>query len=220
MLNETSLFEVHGESENIRLLLVQEEGMSHKPSLLLKLSIADILRYWSLLTTDQRASFIETIAPDTAFKGPGGDLVTRIIRKHHELTIFDRFAGYFHAFGCLERAVKKALKEKTEKEATYRLFGKKYDSLGTLLERIDSDSEVEDSVDKYVIIMCAKQLCREVKNIDHGYWNSHGDDVAELNDRFKKLDNIRECLLRENPHDFRDFLDWFDNWFIQRAKPV
>jgi hypothetical protein len=45
-LPETSLFKVYGEGSIPGYLLVQEEGMSHKPSLLMQLSAADILRYW------------------------------------------------------------------------------------------------------------------------------------------------------------------------------
>lgn len=48
ILEETSILEVHGEAETPTLLLVQEEGMHRKPSLLLSLSTEDILRYWAL----------------------------------------------------------------------------------------------------------------------------------------------------------------------------
>ncbi len=59
VLPSTSLLTVHGDGTNPGMLLVQEEGMWRKPSLLLRLSAADILRYWSLLTTAQRAAFLE-----------------------------------------------------------------------------------------------------------------------------------------------------------------
>src|SRR5262249_7420069 len=81
-------------------------------------------------------------------------------------TLFDRFAGFFHAFGCLERAVRSALSDGRDKEASYRLFGKKYDSLGSLLDRMAADAQSGDPVDRYVIILCAKQLCQEIAR-DH-----------------------------------------------------
>jgi hypothetical protein len=220
MLPETSLFEVHGEKEYPLLLLVQEEGMSHKPSLLLSLSVADILRYWALLTPDQRIAFIEARAPEIAFNGLGSDLITRTLIKPEQTTIFDRFAGCFHAFGSLERAVRAALDENREKEANYRLFGKKYDSLGTLLDRIVSDEGKGDDIDHYVITLCAKQMCNELAHLYPDYWFVHDSDVAELHARFKNMDAIREQLIEKNSDDFRDFLEWFERWFLMRAKPV
>jgi hypothetical protein len=76
-LKETSLFFVYGDGEGPALLLVQEEGMAAKPSLLLQLSAADILRYWALLTPAQRAAFVEARAPAMALTGTGADLVAR-----------------------------------------------------------------------------------------------------------------------------------------------
>lgn len=220
MLSEISLFDVYEENKNPSLLLVQEEGMSHKPSLLLRLSVTDILRYWSFLTADQRAAFIEARAPELAFTGQGADLVTKAKIALDESTIFDRFAGYFHAFGCLERAVKAALDENRDREANYRLFGKKYDSLGTLLDRIVSAERSEDDIENYVIILCAQQMCRELKRLYPDYWGAHDFDVIALNARFKNMESIRERLLEKNPKNFIDFLEWFEFWFLKRAESV
>ena len=220
LLEETSLFEVYEESETPTLLLVQEEGMSHKPSLLLRLSAADILRYWSLLTPEQRAAFLEARAPELAMTGQGADLVTRAkIALDHD-TVFDRFAGFFHAFGCLERAVRAALDEGHEKEANYRLFGKKYDSLGSLLDRISSEQDKLDKVDRYVISLCARQLCQEISRRHPEYWKSHSADVKLLETRFAGLNEIRGQMTEQHGVGFRDFLDWFDRWFLKRAEPV
>ncbi len=76
--------------------------------------------------------------------------------------MFDRLAGYFHAFTCLERAVQEAIESGRVKEANYRLFGKKYDSLGNLLDKVASSTEGTDAVDRYVIVMCARQLCQQI----------------------------------------------------------
>ena len=220
LLPETSLFEVHGESEEPRLLLVQEEGMSHKPSLLLRLSAADILRYWSLLTPEQRHAFIEEHGPELAPTEQGADLVTRYRRMLEHDTVFDRYAGFFHGFGCLERAVIDALKEGREKEADYRLFGRKYDSLWSLLDRIHTDTDKTDPVDRHVIALCAQQLCREIAKTFPDYWNRRDADVATLKQRFNELGAVRELLIVQHGDDFGSFLDWFDNWFIRRANPI
>jgi hypothetical protein len=216
-LPETSLFEVHGESAEPALLLVQEEGMSHKPSLLLRLSAADILRYWSLLTPEQRAGFIEAHGPELSPYEQGADLVAKYRREVAADTLFDRFAGFFHGFGCLERAVTEALEEQNSKEADYRLFGRKYDSLGSLLDRIQSEGGQADPVDQYVVILCARQVCQRVAKEYPEYWKAHKGDTTELENRFAGLETVRSQLIETNGAEFAAFLDWFDQWFLKPA---
>ncbi len=57
----------------------------------------------------------------------------------------------------------KSIADENEREAVYRLFGRKYDSLGNLLERVSGSQEGGDAVDRYVIYLCAKQLCDRVR---------------------------------------------------------
>jgi hypothetical protein len=220
VLVETSLFSVHGESDNPGLLLVQEEAMSHKPSLLMRLSATDILRYWSLLSPQQRAAFLEAHAPVSALLGQGADLVAQSKMVYEADTLFDRFAGMFHAFASLERAIRSALAAGHEKEADYRLFGKKYDSLGTLLDRVSSDGGTVDDVDLYVIVLCAQQLSQEIARSYPDYWLTHAADTKTLTQRFHGLASIRQRLIDGKPGELSDFLDWFDRWFLRRAAPV
>lgn len=220
ILSETSLFFVHGESDTPALLLIQEEGMSHKPSLLLSLSAADILRYWSLLTTEQRSAFLEARAPEIALLGQGADLVSRAKFILEEDTLFDRFAGFFHAFGCLERACRSALDAGNEKVVGYRLFGKKYDSLASLLDRVALEGDGSDDVDRYILILCARQLCREIAEDYPEYWSAHAADVKALEQRFQNLATVRQRLIEPQQGDMAGFVDWFDRWFLRRAVPV
>lgn len=219
LLRDTSLFDVVNEDGNRSVLLVQEEGMSHKPSLLWRLSAADILRYWALLTPNQRLAFLEAKAPDLALTRDGADLVTRAQVQQEEETIFDRFAGFFHAFGCLERSVREALEDDREKEANARLFGKKYDSLGCLLDRVLSNDGKLDAVDKYVLVLCAQQMCESIRNDHSTYWASRRRDAEVLAEQFKRVNVIREELVSTNKEDdFAEFLAWFDRWFLRRAE--
>ena len=225
VLEETSLFVVHGDSDNPALLLVQEEGMSHKPSLLFQLSATDILRYWSLLTQEQRAAFLEARAPEVALLGQGADLVPQARLVLKDETLFDRFAGFFHAFGCLERSVRTSLEDGHEKDANYRLFGKKYDSLGSLLERVASEGTAGVDVDHYVLLLCARQLCQEIERDYADYWREHGDDARSLRRRLEYLDALRKRLIESNPAtpdsgSFETFLQWFERWFLRRARPI
>jgi hypothetical protein len=222
ILAEVSFVYVHCAGEEPALLLVQEEGMSHKPSLLLNLSAADILRYWSLLTPEQRAAFIESRAPESALLDQGADLVARAKLALEHTTLFDRFAGFFHAFSCLERSVRAALDAdpRREREAMYRLFGKKYDSLGNLLDRVLSRDDVGDDVDKYVLVLCARQLCQVIRSDYSEFWNAHRADGRALVDRFATADSIRSRLIERDPSKLESFLDWFDRWFLSRAQRV
>ena len=114
-------------------VLVREEGMAHRPSILSELSPDEILEYWSLLSAEERAAFIERHA---AF----GEAIEGIPAVERDPlgagdTLFDRFAGVFHAFGCLRRNIEKALEDGRHDEAEMRLLGAKYDSLPELLRK-------------------------------------------------------------------------------------
>ncbi len=220
LLPETSLFKVHGDGEQTGLLLVQEEGMSHKPSLLFTLSASEILQYWALLSPEQRAAFLEARAPAAALLGEGSDLVAHARLVGRVDSMFDRFAGIFHAFACLERDVRRALDEEREAEANYRLFGKKYDSLGNFLERVRSEDGKSDDVDRYVILLCARQLCQEIKRDHPEYWRNHRLDAVEIEGQLSHASEIRARIAEADPTNLSGFLDWFDGWFLRRAQPL
>lgn len=220
ILKETSLVSVFGDGSRPSILLVQEEGMSHKPSLLMQLSITDILKYWSMLTPEQRAAFLEARAPELTMDGEGSDLVTRVRLRPGTSSLFDRFAGVFHAFGCLESSVREAIDNNSLREATYRLFGKKYDSLGTLLDKVLLAKDGADDVDLYVTVLCARQLCREIALSYPEYWQERRLDAQELQERIQSAMVIRERLIAKDPKAMPGFLQWFDRWFLRRAEPV
>lgn len=222
ILQSTSLLKVIGEQKEPGLLLVQEEGMSHRPSLLWDLSPAQILRFWSLLTPAQRAAFLENIAPEAALAGDGAALVSRYVPLSMHDSFFDRFAGIFLGFGNLERAVRKALAEDRVKDAVYLVFGQKYDSLGSLLKRVAKDSAEGkgDLVDHYVIVMCAEQFLKELRRDHADFWQEHAEDATLLKEELGELSAIRARLIERNPSEMPAFLDWFDKWFLRRAAPV
>jgi hypothetical protein len=222
VLRSTSILTVVGDGKEPGLILVQEEGMSHRPSLMFDLSPAEILRYWSLLTTAQRAAFLEARAPEFALMGEGAALVSRYAPLAQTQTFFDRFAGIFLAFGNVERSVRSALREGRGREATYRLFGQKYDSLGSLLKRVlkDSTAGEGDLVDHYVIVMCAQQLVQELRREQGDFWREHASDGKCLQEQLGVAVSLRERLIASDPAEMLAFLDWFDRWFLQRATPV
>ena len=222
VLRSTSILAVVGEGKEPGLLLVQEEGMSHRPSLLFDLSPAEILRYWSLLTAAQRAAFLEVRSPEVALLGAGAALLSRYTPLAQEQTFFDRCAGIFLAFGSLERSVRSALQEGREREAIYRLFGQKYDSLGSLLKRVlkDSAEGKGDLVDHYLIVLCALQVVQELRRENGEFWREHASDGKRLQDQLGVMQSIRERLIERDPVEMPAFLDWFDRWFLRRAAPI
>jgi hypothetical protein len=216
---ETSFVDVYGYTERPGLLLVQEEGMSHKPSELFQLTVAEILRYWAMLTPAQRAAFLEVKAPDVADAADSVEHLTRLKISLDGETFFDRFAGYFHSFNCLERDVRESLSSGREKQANYRLFGRKYDSLGTLLNRILADDVLTDDVNRYVILLCARQLCAELRRDYPEYWKSRREDVQRLEDDLSGCADFRGRLAAKDS-EMPGFLDWFDQWFLKRGRPT
>jgi hypothetical protein len=217
-LASSSLLEVSGEGPEPGLLLVQEESMSHRPSLLLDLSVADILRYWALFTVEQRAAFIEARA---RIAGDDDPLVAKIAPSPVEASLFDRFAGVFHSFACLDERVREALEEGRTRDADYRLFGKKYDSLGCLLERVLADVHAGkgDRIEQYVLMLCARQLLSELGRAYPDYWAEHRDDVKRLEAQLADAATLRAALAGGDA-DMPAFLDWFERWFLRRAEPL
>lgn len=218
VLASTSLLEVHGEGSEPGYLLVQEEGMSHKPSLLFELSAADILQYWSLLTPEQRSAFIETHVP---VAGDDDPLISRGAVLPAASTLFDRFAGVFHAFECLRERVRDALDASNPREADYRLFGRKYDSLGSLLDRVLSEATTGkgDAVEHYLVTLCAEQLLRETRRDFPDYWRDHREDAERLSTQLSGAAAIRQTLAASQA-EMPAFLDWFDGWFLKRAEAL
>ncbi len=223
VLRSTSLLTVMGDGKDPGLLLVQEEGMFSRPSLLLDLSPAEILRYWALLTAAQRAAFLEAHGQQMAQLGEGAALIPSFALPVGGDSFFDRFAGIFLAFGCLERTVRAALaKGGSPREAVYRLFGEKYDSLGNLLNRIvkEADEGKGDLVEHYVMALCARQLESELRRQHTEFWREHSQDGQRLHGRVETALAVRERLVARNPTEMPAFLDWFEQWFLRRAAPV
>lgn len=221
----TSFVHVNGEASAPLVVLVQEEGMTHKPSLLMSLSAADILRYWSMLTEDQRSAFIEARAGELIGAGLGEDLVARTKPPVEINTLFDRFAGFFHAFACLQSTISVALappvgQRANPREAVHRLFGRKYDSLGNLLDRVFASDAAYDDIDRYVIAMCARQLLEEIQQAHPDFWGKYVRDTRRLQRSLGRIADVRDRLVARNSSDMAIFLDWFEPWFQRRSVPA
>lgn len=197
-------------------LLVREENMGHRPSLLMNLTPEEILEYWSLLTSDQRAACIERIVGRDA-EIDGIPVFSRHSRRDRN-TLFDRFAGIYHAFGCLRRHVEDALSENREREAEARLLGAKYDSLPSLLEK-SFNREEEDAIIRYVTFLCARQT-RDVLAADYrDFFLTRRERVKNLDLWLDRLPEVRNRLPLDRLGGGEEFIKWYEKAFLKTLVP-
>lgn len=209
LLNSTTFLEIHHEKGKWRVL-VREEGMSSRPSLLISLTPEEILMYWSLLSPAQQEYFImEKLAKEATLEGIVAGNSHRYITYD---TVFDRFAGVYHAFEQLIKHVNEAIAADRISEAECRLFGAKYDSLPLLLEKTISRKD-GDAVMRYITFLCAKQARNRVAKVHPKFIKSHRTQARNLNRLLKHLSIIRQELSPQI-EDSRDFLDWYEKMFL------
>lgn len=197
-------------------VLVREEKMTYRPSLLQTLTPEEILLYWSLLSPAQREAFLaEKMQAEAQLEGlPSGGASRQYVAGE---TIFDRFAGRFHAFECLKRHVRSSVAFGRPREAEARLFGEKYDSLPALLEKVSS-STTEDPVLAYVTFLCARQVCDEIRREHPQLWEEHPDGASRLDARLAALDIVRQRVPVAPADAQRGFLEWYETAFLRRIE--
>lgn len=207
LLKSTSFVELQHLNGTWRVL-VREEEMHHRPSLLRDLSPDEILRYWSLLSEDQRAEFIERRLGDVE---EPESLQVSPERLANVTTVFDRVAGVFHAFERQYRRLKAAIANEELRDAKATLFGTKYDSLPVLLDTVSS-SDDQDPVMAYLTFLCARQLVQRLQ-VDHAdFFKICSDDRRHLDRSLKRLNALRDALLA-NDASRQPFLDWYEEMF-------
>lgn len=219
LLRETAFIDVSYSDQGVARVLVQELNMAGKPSLLMDLTASEILEYWALLTPDQRAAYVGDHLMAKLAVQTDMDIATDLKAFVRPETFFDRFSGIFHAFTCLEHEVRGSLDDENDTAADYRLFGEKYDSLGTLLDRLESDPRVTDDVERYVLLLCCKQLLKVLSVQYPEYWQSRQLQVTRLRERIAAHDVVRSRIIERSSEEMPAFLDWFDGKFLRRAQP-
>ena len=189
-------------------VLVREENMGYRPSLLTQLTPEEILEYWALLTPAQRAAFIESRVEAEL---DGIQTAKRDPLVSHD-TIFDRFAGIYHAFGCLRTHVEQALDEDREREAEARLLGAKYDSLPSLLQKT-MERQSPDPVVQYVTFLCARQLRDSLRKERRSFFAGRKHQAARLDELLGALPQLRRQLALDGSDG--EFLDWYETTFLK-----
>ena len=213
LLKSSSFLLVRHEKGQWRVL-IREENMGYRPSLLTQLTPEEILEYWALLTPEQRAAFIEHRV------GVGLELEGISLGKDRILyprnTMFDRFAGIYHSFGCLRRYVDDAIKEGRHRDAESRLMGAKYDSLPSLLQKT-FDRVSADPIICYITFLCARQLRDGLAKQQREFFRSRRDQVNHLDTLLDQLTELRKQL--GDDHGIRDFLEWYEPLFLKELGP-
>ena len=227
-LKSSGLVDLIDDQGHPQLLLVQEVRMAYKPSMLEQLTPREILEYWSLLSPRQRDIFLETkIRELLARKGGAPE------PKPLELAVslFDQFAGIFHAFSCLEERVRSALAAGNHGEAEYRLLGRQYDSLPALMEKVSQPQRVqEDPVTAYVTLLCAvstlDSICDSCRRDSSSGGGAVFLDQPRVRAEVKKLDSQWRQSLQQARLSVRlgeappteQFLDWYAKAFLKPVK--
>jgi hypothetical protein len=216
-LRRSAFLKVIGEKPDSVCLLVQQEGMSHAPSLVLSLTVSEILEFWARATEDQRRALLEQRILE---KHPelANDLVMASRARGHVATFFDRFAGYFQAFNGLEARVRNAKQKNQLRDAIYALFSKQYDSLRTTLERVTSTSETMDPIDRYVLLLTAEQTLKTLEAEWPELFEQHRADSKELDELVQKKALVRSELGAADA-TIEPFLTWFEQHFLKRVAP-
>lgn len=192
-------------------VLVHELGCGFKPSQLSQLTAEEILQYWALLTPEQRQAFIDDkLRAEDGIEGLAvGSRSRRYLATN---SLFERFSGIFHAFACLRRKVVAAIDAGRLEDAESRVFGSAYDSLPSLVDRIDADDS-DDPTRDYVTLLCARQLLEHVRR-HHGELWQHSQAVrGRLEHQLDKLTALRSSLGLDEA-EAESFLAWFDKAFV------
>lgn len=216
ILKHSSFLDARVDGEDRGTILIREEGMALKPSILLSLSAEEILHYWSLLSPEQREAFLSDRA--RALLVSEEVMAKRADSPAATQSLFDRFAGIFHAFSRLGEHVSDAIEQKRESEAVYRLFGRKYDSLPSLVERVIKEED-GDPVNRYVTLLTAKQFLRRMRREHREFFEGHRQEERKLLAELDSIEQVRKRLDLGSDEEAEKFFKWFEHAFLQEARP-
>ena len=200
-------------------VLVQETGMEHKPALVLELTPEQILEYWSMLTNEQQDAFLERELAKLVAREEGQGTESRPAGED-PASLFDRFAGIFHAFSCLRERIDEALARADasgERHAVYRLFGLRYDSLRALIDTVVATNE-GDLVNRYVSLLCAREVVSWVRARHVKFAKEHADDLDGLDAQLGAIDEIREAFSFGSETERAGFFEWLDEMFLRPVR--
>ena len=214
-LLSSSFVDVIVDGDEAGRVLVRETGMAYRPSLLEQLTAAEILEYWSLLSKEQQDAFLEHRLARFVEQEQSGTSAGRT--KPPEVageTMFDRFAGIFHAFSCLDEKIRDSMAAGREKDVRYLLLGNKHDSLPHLVEEVLRDDTM-DPVNRYVTLLSAKQLVERWHCATPDWFNASDQlRLTEVASSLGDIAAVRDALNLEGVKDATAFFQWYEGFFL------
>lgn len=198
-------------------LLVVELGWAHKPDLLSSaaLSTAEILALWSLPDLRDRLAVVGRSRTATGSDEPDLDAPATSAPPP---SMFDQFAGVYHAFEALRRRVDEAVAARDVQRAAATVYGATFDTPASVLDLARAGAD-DDPVLPYVIFRCAELVDAYVARHHPTVAEACPEPRARLTARFVEVDGLRERLVASVPvsdqAELRRFVAWFDEQFSE-----
>jgi hypothetical protein len=202
--------------------MVQELGMSNKPSLFETLTPKQILELWTTLDPEERMQLLARftrLCPDLT-------LPTYQLTESPPLdnSFFSQFAQIHQSFNKLNRHLEDALEARNSREFEYYLFGQDADGLPTLLDAVLEQAD-SDRVFQYFLGLSARETLdrfasrRGVDSRLQQIFETNREPRKQLNRSIEKLLNLRDQLdLQGFPGERSTFFDWFEKCFRQQVQ--
>jgi hypothetical protein len=179
------------------------------------MSVSDILEFWSQLSAEQQATFIEArFGEDAALLESVSTDRARLIAMRQSM--FDTFAGIYHGFDMLRRQVREAITSDRLAKVNYLLLGERHDSLPRALALTMENQQGQGAVERYVFMLCARQLLTELRKDFPEFWSANAGELGRVLALCADTDAVTAelKLTAEGPR----FLAWFEKHFMNRAK--
>ncbi len=201
------------------IVLVREEGTQMKPSTTaVQLSPARILEIWSSLSAEDREFVIERQGDFTVSSDLDGPRNSSHSRMKEDDSVFSRFYGVFHAFEQTRKFIDENIKKDELDSVEVRLFGKKFDSLSTLLEQISNPHDSETIVVDYTIYLSAKQLFNWLECTHSKFYKKNKKRIEPVLCLMEKELNCRKNFLEKSEEISGRFLNWYEEMFLKDFK--
>ena len=71
-----------------------------------------------------------------------------------------------------------------------------------------------------MIALCARQMVNELRKDLPDFFGGHADEAKRLEEQLGIAVALRARLSEGQNRTMTEFLPWFEEWFLKRAKPV
>ena len=199
-------------------IMLLQKAWTHKPLDIPVLTPVQILAIYASLSPEKRELAVyRALVRKYVSVGEAGDLTTP--NDDADVTqFFCEYAEIFHAFRELRKRLMKAKKSNNKTLLDYYLTGTGIDSMRTLLERMDDSDAGLDSVTKYLILLCAREIYETEELGDNRLCKEQLERTNKNIEKIKTDGSIR--LQDRSPAKQANFFEWFEQEFNKRYRPT